>query len=84
MANRFECNLRKWYSVSVGLLLFAALALLWPGFAKGAGADEIAIGVVLPISGREAKPGQYQREGIDLAAVPFRDRYFGFQKMRSH
>jgi branched-chain amino acid transport system substrate-binding protein len=30
-------------------------------------ADEIAVGVVLPLTGREAKPGQYQREGIDLA-----------------
>ncbi|MBV8199022.1 MAG: amino acid ABC transporter substrate-binding protein [Acidobacteria bacterium] len=27
----------------------------------------ITIGVVLPISGREAKPGQYQREGVELA-----------------
>ncbi len=35
--------------------------------AAAAGAADIAIGVVLPISGREAKPGQYQREAIDLA-----------------
>ncbi|HVT19474.1 MAG TPA: amino acid ABC transporter substrate-binding protein [Thermoanaerobaculia bacterium] len=35
--------------------------------APKAGAGEIAIGVVLPITGREAKPGQYQREGIELA-----------------
>jgi branched-chain amino acid transport system substrate-binding protein len=27
----------------------------------------ITVGVVLPISGREAKPGQYQREGVELA-----------------
>lgn len=33
---------------------------------KAAGRS-ITIGVVLPITGREAKPGQYQREGIDLA-----------------
>ena len=33
---------------------------------KGAG-ESIPIGVVLPITGREAKPGQYQREGIELA-----------------
>ncbi len=32
-----------------------------------AGGDSIKIGVVLPITGREAKPGQYQREGIQLA-----------------
>ncbi len=35
--------------------------------AHGAGPAEIVVGVVLPISGREAKPGQYQREGIELA-----------------
>lgn len=29
--------------------------------------DTINIGVVMPITGREAKPGQYQREGIELA-----------------
>ena len=33
---------------------------------KAAG-NAIKVGVVLPITGREAKPGQYQREGIDLA-----------------
>jgi branched-chain amino acid transport system substrate-binding protein len=29
--------------------------------------DSILVGVVLPITGREAKPGQYQKEGIELA-----------------
>jgi len=49
-------------------LLFAVLILVLPGCGKGkTGTNEIAIGVVLPISGREAKPGQYQREGIELA-----------------
>lgn len=28
---------------------------------------EIPIGVVMPITGKEARPGQYQREGIELA-----------------
>jgi branched-chain amino acid transport system substrate-binding protein len=35
--------------------------------ATAAGPADIPVGVVLPISGREAKPGQYQREGIELA-----------------
>ncbi len=35
--------------------------------AAGAPGSDIPIGVVLPITGREAKPGQYQREGIELA-----------------
>lgn len=33
----------------------------------GSSAESIKVGVVLPRSGREAKPGQYQLEGIQLA-----------------
>jgi branched-chain amino acid transport system substrate-binding protein len=35
--------------------------------------DSIAIGVVLPMTGREAKPGQYQKEGIELAIKKIND-----------
>ena len=35
--------------------------------------DSISIGVVLPITGREGKPGQYQKEGIDLAIKKIND-----------
>lgn len=67
MAN-YICNRKNWYSLSVNLLLVALLAVL-PGCGKGSkgSTSEIAVGVVLPITGREAKPGQYQREGIELA-----------------
>jgi branched-chain amino acid transport system substrate-binding protein len=34
---------------------------------------DIAVGVVMPITGREAKPGQYQREGIELAIKQIND-----------
>ena len=37
------------------------------------GQDEIKIGVIMPITGREAKPGQYQREGIELAIKQIND-----------
>ena len=69
MANYRKCNLRKCCSLSAGLLIVLTLALVLPGCGKGnrGAANEIAVGVVLPITGREAKPGQYQREGIELA-----------------
>src|SRR5215467_9982096 len=35
--------------------------------------DAITVGVVMPITGREAKPGQYQREGIELAIKQIND-----------
>ncbi len=35
--------------------------------------SSIPIAVVLPITGREAKPGQYQREGIELAIKQIND-----------
>src|SRR5215470_10731575 len=35
--------------------------------------DTINIGVVMPITGREAKPGQYQKEGIELAIKQIND-----------
>src|SRR5512132_838964 len=34
---------------------------------KTAASDSILVGVVLSTTGREAKPGQYQKEGIELA-----------------
>ena len=66
-------NIRPTFSflAVAGLVLPAAL-LLGCGQNKSAG-DEIRIGVVLPISGREAKPGQYQKEGIELAIKQIND-----------
>ena len=29
--------------------------------------NEIKVGVIFAITGREAKPGQYQKEGVELA-----------------
>ena len=62
-------NLRKWNFLCASPLLLLILTLVLPGCGKGhkAGTNEVAVGVVLPITGREAKPGQFQREGIELA-----------------
>jgi branched-chain amino acid transport system substrate-binding protein len=55
-------------------LLLVTVALLLPGCGKaGKSGDEIRVGVVLPITGREAKPGQYQKEGIELAIKQIND-----------
>jgi branched-chain amino acid transport system substrate-binding protein len=69
LASCTRCNLTKWNSLCATLLTLFTLFLVVQGCGKGnkGGANEIAVGVVLPITGREAKPGQYQREGIELA-----------------
>lgn len=41
---------------------------------RSKGGDTIVIGVVLPISGREGKPGQYQKEGVELAIKQLNDK----------
>src|SRR5438128_6027396 len=56
-------------AAAFGLGLLTILALLPSGCGNRAkpGTAEIRIGVILPMTGREAKPGQYQKEGIELA-----------------
>jgi branched-chain amino acid transport system substrate-binding protein len=64
---------KKCFPISVVALL-VSLQLLSPACKGGKGSsNDVAIGVVLPISGRESKPGQYQREGIDLAIKQIND-----------
>jgi len=62
--------LRKFARASV-FAAFAAFAFIFPPPAR-AQAD-IPVGVVMPITGREARPGQYQREGIELAIKQIND-----------
>jgi branched-chain amino acid transport system substrate-binding protein len=67
MISFFRISFRKRPWNWLGLLLLVGILVL-PGCGKiGKSGNEIRIGVVLPITGREAKPGQYQREGIELA-----------------
>jgi branched-chain amino acid transport system substrate-binding protein len=59
---------------SLNFLLLAACVFTIAGCAKGGkSSNEIRIGVVMPITGREAKPGQYQKEGIELAIKQIND-----------
>lgn len=60
--------------MSAVLVLAACMAFLVSprlGVAQG---DSITVGVVMPISGREGKPGQYQKEGIELAIKQINDQ----------
>jgi branched-chain amino acid transport system substrate-binding protein len=69
--------------LSVLAIAVPALALLLPAWGgQEKVADEIRIGVVMPITGREAKPGQYQREGIELAIKQINDGGGIFVKSR--
>ncbi len=65
--------MQAWQAWAGAILLLAGLGSL-AGCNKGAGGgDEIKIGVVLPTTGREGKPGQYQKEGIELAIKQIND-----------
>lgn len=55
-------------SVRIGfrtLLVLSLISLF--GIVSAVAQDSITVGVVLPTTGGEAKPGQYQKEGVDLA-----------------
>src|SRR6202795_4301918 len=65
----------KKHWVPASLLLIALLIPQFAGWGKNGGSsDEIRIAVVMPIPGGEAKPGQYQREGIKLAIRQINDQ----------
>jgi len=59
----------KWLSALalVGLLLAGFAAPHATSNPGAVAAKNIPVGVVLPLTGREAKPGQFQKEGIELA-----------------
>lgn len=63
-------SIGKWIK-SLAVFTFCVVAF---GVVSAMAQDAISIGVVLPITGREAKPGQYQKEGIDLAIKQINDK----------
>lgn len=60
--------------MSAVLVLAASMAFLVSPRLSVAQGDTITVGVVMPISGREGKPGQYQKEGIELAIKQINDK----------
>ena len=59
--------------LAAGALFAGSFGMLTGCNKGGGGGDEIKIGVVLPTTGREGKPGQYQKEGIELAIKQIND-----------
>lgn len=57
----------------INRLVVLALFVTGIGVLFSAAQDTINIGVVLPITGKEGRPGQYQKEGIDLAIKQIND-----------
>lgn len=47
--------------------MISALFFLTFGLLQALAQDSVTIGIVMPTTGREAKPGLYQKEGIELA-----------------
>jgi branched-chain amino acid transport system substrate-binding protein len=59
---------------ALAMLVVSVVSVFFAADARAqAGGDTITIGVVMPITGRESKPGQYQREGIELAIKQIND-----------
>ncbi len=63
--------------ISAGLTVLLMGAALFAAAEAGSpppAANDIPVGVILPLTGREAKPGQYQKEGIELAIKQLNDK----------
>src|SRR5579863_5524051 len=68
-----SCVHRLWRRSAALLHVLAIAVTVLVLVSPARGQDEIKIGVIMPITGREAKPGQYQREGIELAIKQIND-----------
>jgi branched-chain amino acid transport system substrate-binding protein len=62
-----------WFRLRAAHLAVLFLLAMIAGALGAAAQDTISVGVVLPITGREGKPGTYQKEGIDLAIKQIND-----------
>jgi branched-chain amino acid transport system substrate-binding protein len=61
------------FRATIGRLLMLALFVISLGVLAATAQDAITVGLVMPTTGREAKPGQYQKEGVELAVKQIND-----------
>jgi len=74
MRGTLACFSRNVRRTSVLALALGGIVTFCTGSSRAAVADDtIKIGVVLPTTGSESKPGQYQKEGIELAIKQIND-----------
>ncbi|MGC2321077.1 MAG: ABC transporter substrate-binding protein, partial [Terriglobales bacterium] len=73
MSKSSACMNRGRQALAAAVLLLAAFGFLVAASGEAAAQSEIKIGVIMPITGREGKPGTYQREGIQLAMKQIND-----------
>ena len=64
---------RTQQAVAAVVLLASVIAFVAAVSTDASAQGEIKVGVILPITGREGKPGTYQREGIQLAMKQIND-----------
>jgi branched-chain amino acid transport system substrate-binding protein len=60
-------------AAGAAVLFLLACALVVTAYGAALAQNEIKVGVVLPTTGREGKPGTYQKEGIELAMKQIND-----------
>ncbi|HKR93966.1 MAG TPA: ABC transporter substrate-binding protein, partial [Candidatus Angelobacter sp.] len=65
---RLDCGL----TIATLIAFLTVLVASTPGM--GQANDAVTIGIIMPTTGREAKPGQYQKEGIELAIKQLNDK----------
>ena len=64
---------RTQQAMAAVVLLASVIAFVAVVSTDASAQSEIKVGVILPITGREGKPGTYQREGIQLAMKQIND-----------
>jgi branched-chain amino acid transport system substrate-binding protein len=73
MSNSSAFMIRARQALATATLLLAAFGFLLVSSKQATAQSEIKVGVIMPITGREGKPGTYQREGIQLAMKQIND-----------
>jgi len=68
-----SCIGNRTQAAGATVLFLAACAFVVTAYSTTLAQNEIKVGVVLPTTGREGKPGTYQKEGIELAMKQIND-----------